>query len=49
MRRSASRIVEFAEEYPEITLELNLDDRIVDLVEDAYDVAIRISRLTISR
>jgi DNA-binding transcriptional LysR family regulator len=39
-------IVEFAAEYPEITLELNLDDRIVDLVEDAYDVAIRISRLT---
>lgn len=39
-------IVEFAAAYPEITLELNLDDRIVDLVEDAYDVAIRISRLT---
>jgi len=39
-------IVEFAAEYPDITLELNLDDRIVDLVEDAYDVAIRISRLT---
>lgn len=39
-------IVDFAAEYPEITLELNLDDRIVDLVEDGYDVAIRISRLT---
>lgn len=39
-------IVEFASEYPEINLELNLDDRIVDLVEDGYDVAIRISRLT---
>ncbi|MCU0790123.1 MAG: LysR family transcriptional regulator [Nitratireductor sp.] len=39
-------IVEFAAEYPDITLELNLDDRIVDLVEDGYDVAIRISRLT---
>lgn len=39
-------IVEFAHEYPDITLELNLDDRIVDLVEDGYDVAIRISRLT---
>ena len=39
-------IVEFAAAYPDITLELNLDDRIVDLVEDAYDVAIRISRLT---
>ena len=29
--------------YPEITLDLDLDDRIVDLVRDRYDVAIRIS------
>lgn len=38
-------IVEFAAEYPEITLDVNLDDRIVDMVEDGYDVAIRVSRL----
>lgn len=38
--------VEFAAEYPDITLELNLDDRIVNLVDEGYDVAIRISRLT---
>jgi DNA-binding transcriptional LysR family regulator len=38
-------IVEFAAEYPEINLDVNLDDRMVDLVEDGYDVAIRISRL----
>lgn len=38
--------VEFADEYPDITLELNLDDRIVNLVDEGYDVAIRISRLT---
>ncbi|MCB1450456.1 MAG: LysR family transcriptional regulator [Nitratireductor sp.] len=39
-------IVEFAAEYPDITLDVNLDDRLVDLVEDGFDVAIRISRLT---
>ncbi len=38
-------IVEFAAEYPDINLEVNLDDRIVDLVEDGFDVAIRVSRL----
>jgi DNA-binding transcriptional LysR family regulator len=38
-------IVEFAAEYPEIRLDVNLDDRMVDLVEDGFDVAIRISRL----
>lgn len=38
-------IVEFAAEYPQLTLDVNLDDRMVDLVEDGYDVAIRIARL----
>jgi DNA-binding transcriptional LysR family regulator len=38
-------LAEFAAEYPEIALEVVLDDRIVDLVEDGFDVAIRISRL----
>lgn len=39
-------IVEFAAAYPEIKLDVNLDDRIVDMVEDGFDVAIRVSRLT---
>jgi DNA-binding transcriptional LysR family regulator len=39
-------IVEFAAEYPDIVLDITLDDRLVDLVEDGFDVAIRISRLT---
>lgn len=39
-------IVEFAAEFPDITLDVNLDDRLVDLVEDGFDVAIRISRLS---
>jgi len=39
-------IVEFSAEYPEITLDIILDDRMVDMVEDGFDVAIRISKLT---
>ena len=39
-------IVEFSAEYPEIVLDVNLDDRMVDMVEDGFDVAIRISKLT---
>jgi DNA-binding transcriptional LysR family regulator len=39
-------IVEFAAEYPDITIDMNLDDAMVDMVEEGYDVAIRISRLT---
>lgn len=35
----------FLDRYPGITLELNLDDRQVDLVEEGFDVAIRIGRL----
>ena len=38
-------IVEFSAAYPDIILEVNLDDRMVDMVEDGFDVAIRISRL----
>lgn len=39
-------IVEFAAAYPEITLDIDLDDAMVDMVEDGFDVAIRVSRLT---
>lgn len=39
-------IVEFASAYPDITIDMNLDDAMVDMVEEGYDVAIRISRLT---
>ncbi len=38
-------IVEFAAAYPDITIDMNLDDAMVDMVEEGYDVAIRISRL----
>jgi DNA-binding transcriptional LysR family regulator len=33
----------FAERYPKISLDVNLSDRIVDLVEEGYDLAVRIS------
>jgi DNA-binding transcriptional LysR family regulator len=38
-------LIDFAKNHPDITLEIHLDDRFVDLVEEGFDVAIRISRL----
>ncbi len=37
--------MEFMVAYPKITLNLRLEDRLVDVVEEGFDVAIRISRL----
>src|SRR5262245_11750244 len=36
---------EFLKNYPEITLDLRLADRLVDLVEEKIDVAVRIGRM----
>lgn len=38
-------LIDFAKAHPEITLEIHLDDRFVDLVEEGFDLAIRITRL----
>jgi DNA-binding transcriptional LysR family regulator len=38
-------LVDFAKEHSDIVLEIDLDDRFVDLVEEGFDLAIRISRL----
>ena len=38
-------LIDFAVAHPEITLEVNLDDRFVDLVEEGFDLAVRITRL----
>ncbi|PWJ83713.1 DNA-binding transcriptional LysR family regulator [Pseudaminobacter salicylatoxidans] len=38
-------LIDFAKTYPDIVLETHLDDRFVDLVEEGFDLAIRISRL----
>ncbi|MFR0713615.1 LysR family transcriptional regulator [Enterobacterales bacterium BD_CKDN230030183-1A_HGKHYDSX7] len=41
----ASRWARFLERYPKIELDINLNDRQVDLIEEGYDVAIRVARL----
>lgn len=38
-------LADFAVAYPDIRLEVHLDDRLVDLVEERFDVAIRIGKL----
>ena len=38
-------LIDFALAHPDITLEIDLDDRFVDLVEEGFDLAVRISRL----
>lgn len=35
----------FAKEYPQVTLDIELSDRVVDLIEENYDLAIRIAQL----
>jgi DNA-binding transcriptional LysR family regulator len=35
----------FRDQYPKVALDITLTDRVVDLVEEGYDVAVRISRL----
>ncbi|RWM08724.1 MAG: LysR family transcriptional regulator [Mesorhizobium sp.] len=38
-------LVDFAKQHPDIVLDIHLDDRFVDLVEEGFDLAVRISRL----
>jgi DNA-binding transcriptional LysR family regulator len=42
----APALAEFQKQHPRVELELNLNDRRVDLVEEGFDLAIRISQLT---
>lgn len=42
----ARAIADYAVTCPEVTIEITLNDRIVDLVEEGYDLALRIGRLT---
>jgi DNA-binding transcriptional LysR family regulator len=39
-------LIEFACAHPDILLDIHLDDRFVDLVEEGFDLAIRIAQLT---
>lgn len=38
-------LIDFALAYPDIVLDIHLDDRFVDLVEEGFDMAVRITRL----
>jgi DNA-binding transcriptional LysR family regulator len=38
-------LIDFALKHPEIVLEIHLEDRFVDLVEEGFDIAIRIAKL----
>jgi DNA-binding transcriptional LysR family regulator len=38
-------IAEYLQRYPDVIIDLDLNDRVVDLVEDGYDVAVRIGPL----
>jgi DNA-binding transcriptional LysR family regulator len=44
-RHLAAAVADYMEAFPEVNVELTLNDRFVDLVEEGYDVAIRIGRL----
>lgn len=42
------RLARFLERYPHVTLDLTLEDRVVDIVEEGYDAAIRIGVISSS-
>ncbi len=46
IRHMSDPIAHFAKRHPDVTFELDLNDRRVDLLEEGLDVALRIGRLT---
>ncbi|MFB6260931.1 MAG: substrate binding domain-containing protein, partial [Thiohalorhabdaceae bacterium] len=44
-RHLAPVISRFMRRYPEVSVDMTLDDRVVDLVEAGFDVAVRIAEL----
>lgn len=45
-RQIAPLLAEFAQRYPQVTVELGLNDRLVDLAEEGWDLVIRIGSLS---
>jgi len=45
IRQIAPRLATFAARYPQVSIELGLNDRLVDLAEEGWDLAIRIGSL----
>ncbi|MBT3559230.1 MAG: LysR family transcriptional regulator [Rhodospirillales bacterium] len=45
IRHLAPVISEFMQQYPDLQVDLDLNDRVVDVVEEGYDLVIRIARL----
>ncbi|MAT93790.1 MAG: LysR family transcriptional regulator [Halioglobus sp.] len=41
----APALHEFAEQYPELSIDVNFDDRKVDVIEEGFDISVRISNL----
>ena len=41
----APMIADYLEQYPEVSVDLNLNDRMIDMVEEGFDVAVRIGPL----
>jgi len=45
IRHLAPRLPAFIEKYPDVTLDIKLDDQVVNIVDEGFDVAIRIARM----
>src|ERR1700733_7331 len=45
VRKIAPLLAEFSSQHSQVVVELGLNDRVVDLVEEGWDIAIRIGRL----
>jgi DNA-binding transcriptional LysR family regulator len=43
-QRLAEMLAEFRRRYPEIVVDVSFEDRLVDLVEEGYDLALRVAR-----